>query len=194
VDDTPILGPDVGRRAIQQFIAADGPPAFAVRAQRVQEAFDALLAACRRKRDEYLKLTRTRLGMLHALAGDWSALRPLLQDDAQVALLQGLHSDLRPEPRSSARVTSSLRALRRALAEVIESLERFNRSWEEYRQRLDLRRVNALREGYNKYYVLEKECLLRSPRLARQGFQPLPPVTAGDVLAIFPLFSLPVLR
>ena len=33
---------------------------------------------------------------------------------------------------------------------------------------VNLSRVNALRDGYNRYYVLEKECAVHSPQLARQ--------------------------
>jgi hypothetical protein len=47
--------------------------------------------------------------------------------------------------------------------------------------------VNRLRAGYNQYYVLEKECMVRSANIAREGFRPLPPATTADLLALFPL-------
>ena len=71
-------------------------------------------------------------------------------------------------------------------------LERFNRRWQEYLGRVDLSLVNALRDGYNRFYVLEKECAVGSIRLARQGFQPLLPLCPEDLLGLFPL--LPVLQ
>ena len=56
---------------------------------------------------------------------------------------------------------------------------------------MDLSAVNELRKGYNRYYVLEKECAVRSARIARQGFAPLPPLTTGDLVAQFPLLPVP---
>ena len=187
----PGLGED--RRAVQQFLATGGAPAFAVRAQRVQEAFDALVGEARRQRQELLALARTRLGTLHALAGSWDALRPYLRDEVQQDVLEMLHAELKPDLAEPPGKTSSPRALRRALAEVVESLEWFNRRWQERLEGLDLTRVNLLREGYNRYYVLEKECLLRSPRLARQGFRPLAPITTADLAALLPPLPVPAL-
>jgi hypothetical protein len=56
---------------------------------------------------------------------------------------------------------------------------------------VDLSQVNALRDGYNRYYVLEKECASRSPRTARHGFRPLPPLTADDLAALLPPLPVP---
>jgi hypothetical protein len=59
---------------------------------------------------------------------------------------------------------------------------------------VDLTAVNELREGYNRYYVLEKECAVRSARIARQGFTPLPPLTHDELMSQFPLLPVPRLR
>jgi hypothetical protein len=191
--DEDVIVPGLGsdRQALQQLIVQYGGPAFLKRARRVQNAFDDVLARCRKQRNELLGMVRSRLAALHGLAGDCEALRPYLADDAQVEALRRMHAELRPTPRAPVARTSSGRALRGALAELVESLERFNRRWLEELQKVDLGQVNALREGYNKYYVLEKECVVRSPRLARQGFQPLPPATHADLAALLP--PLPVL-
>lgn len=53
--------------------------------------------------------------------------------------------------------TTSSRALRRALRELTESIERFNQRWQEFLQGVDVSHVNELRDGYNRWYVLEKE-------------------------------------
>jgi hypothetical protein len=193
MDEIVIPGRDSGRRAFQQVLALDGPPAFARRAHHVQEAYDALLHRCRVQREEWLALVRSRLGTLWALAGDGPALRPLLEDGEQIEVLRRLHAALEPKPRLSVLPTTSGRVLRRALVELCESLHRFNARWQVYLQQVDLRQINALREGYNKYYVLEKECLLRSARLARQGFQPLPPLTRDDLLVSLPCLDVPIL-
>lgn len=65
-------------------------------------------------------------------------------------------------------------------------IDRFNRRWTHYLRRLDLAPLNRLREDYNRYYVLEKECALRSARLARIGFVPLQPVTRQEFQELLP--------
>ncbi|HVS34713.1 MAG TPA: hypothetical protein VMS17_03965, partial [Gemmataceae bacterium] len=114
------------------FESRFGPPAYVRRARAVQDAFDALAAQCRRERDERLGMVRTRLGMLYALAGSWDAVRPFLLDDEQVILLQRLHTELTPKLREVIEPTTSPWALRRALRELAESIDRFNRLWREF--------------------------------------------------------------
>ena len=82
--------------------------------------------------------------------------------------------------------TTSLRQLRRALEEVTESVQRFNRRWQAFLQTVNVTPVNEQREGYNRYYVLEKECALRSPKLARPGFRRLEPLTVKQLAELLP--------
>ncbi|MBV9121764.1 MAG: hypothetical protein JO112_00210, partial [Planctomycetes bacterium] len=91
MDNLPIPGRDE-RDVVKQFISQYDVPAYIRRARQVQEAFDQLLERCRRQREEWLRLVRTRLGLLHALAGDWERLGPWLRDEAQVELLHRLHA------------------------------------------------------------------------------------------------------
>jgi hypothetical protein len=157
----------------------------------VEEALAQLLARCRGQRNEWLGMVRVRLGRLRCLAGDWAVLRPLLADDDQVNLLRRLDAELRPQLRLPPKPTDSARVLGRALAELRASLERFNRRWLAYLGEVDLAPVNELREGYNRYYVLEKECALRSARLARAGFCRLEPLAAEELAARLPPLPLP---
>jgi hypothetical protein len=106
--------------------------------------------------------------------------------------LQDLYSTLDPQLRVTVEPTCSPRVLYRALRELAESAERFNRRWREFLEKMDLSKVNEMREGYNRHYLLEKECALRSPRLARQGFAPLAPATLEELTRSLP--SLPVLH
>src|SRR5262249_848372 len=126
MDDVPIAGHEENK-LFKQFLGQYGPPAFMRRARRVEEAYAALIAACETKRHELLEFVRLHLGTLYALAGDWNALRSVLRDDAQLAALQSLHEELSPRLRVSITPTASQRALRNALDDLIESLERFNR-------------------------------------------------------------------
>jgi hypothetical protein len=135
-------------------------------------------------------MVRTRLAMLHALAGDWEALRPWLAED-QVRVLRDLHTALAPRLRTAVQATTSRRVLRRALSEFCESLEHFNRRWEEFLTSVDLTPVNEVRDGYNRYYLLEKECAMRSSALAQRGFHRLEPLTTEHVTAALPPLPVP---
>lgn len=194
MEDFPLLGLANDRQTMHQFMAAGGAPAFAVRAVRVHEALDHLVAQCRKRRTELLQLVRVRVGTLRALAGGWAALRALLHDEQQEAVLGLLCYELQPRLQLGQQQTRSLRTLRRALDELIASLERFNQMWHDYVRSVDLSRVNELREGYNRFYVLEKECLVGSPQLARQGFRPLSRLTVDDLLIQLPPLPVPVAK
>lgn len=186
MDETPILGNQDERKVFQQVLGLHGPPAFMRRAQRVQQALDDLLARCRKRRDEWLVMVRIQLGTLQALSGDWEALRPLLSD-TDIETLRQLTADLQPQLRAPVAPTSSERVLRRALAELQASSTHFNQRWSEYLETVDLGPVNEQRDGYNRWYVIEKECAVKSPRVARQGFTPLPPFTRDELRALLPL-------
>lgn len=179
------------REALQVLGQSDA--AFARRARGVEMAFTDLVARARKQRDEWLEMVRLRLGRLVSLAGEWSALSPLL-DEEQIAKLAHLHTALAPKLRVPIEKTDSRRALRQAILELAESSERFNRRWETYLAGIDTAPINKLRDGYNRYYVFEKECALRNSTLARVGFKPYPLFTIAEVAELLPLLHVPSLR
>jgi hypothetical protein len=190
VDETPIAGnPD--QNLAREVMGLAGGPAFARRARQVEDALEALVARYRGQREEWLPMVRLNLGRVFALAGDPEALRPLLASAAHWEQLCALHAELQPRLRLVVEPTTSKRALRRALAELRESVERFNDRWRSYLTAVDLSAVNELRDGYNRYYVMEKEAVVRSPRIARQGFVPLEPLTRAELAAALPLLPVP---
>jgi hypothetical protein len=191
MDEVTIPGRDDADRTVKQFMTTYDAPAFVRRGRQVQAAFEDLLGRCRAQREGWLAMVRLRLGTLHALAGDWGRLAPLLADASQVEALQNLHAELQPRLRAPVRPALTRGALRGALRELRGSIERFNERWRRYLLGVDVRHVNALREDYNRYYVLEKECALRSPRLARLGFRPLPPVSVAELEAALPPLPVP---
>jgi hypothetical protein len=192
LDEIHTLAREDARDAYRQFLAQHGAPAYVRRALQVEEAFEQLVRRCQQQRDEWLLMVRLRLAMLRALAGDWAILRPSLADDEQVRVLNELWEMLQPTLRLGIAPTSSVRKLRRALAELNESIELFNSRWQAFLAGVDLGHVNALRDGYNRYYLLEKECAMRSPRLARQGFKPMAPLTTDDLARVLPLLPVSV--
>ena len=70
---------------------------------------------------------------------------------------------------------------RRAVArDLVASVARFNRRWAAFLDGLNLEPVNRQIDQYNRYYVLEKECVLGSARLAVRHFTPRARLTRGD--------------
>jgi hypothetical protein len=186
------LSTDPDRRQFNEVASLFDAPAYIRRGRGVEQALEYLVGCCQVVREEYLQMPRLLIGQLHALvAGDWPALAPLLADAAQPAVCAGLHATLAPKLRLPPGRTSSPRVLRNALRELVGSLERFNTRWAAYLERVDLTTVNELRVGYNRYYVLEKACALKSDLLARRGFQPLPPLDLTELQRHLPLLPVP---
>jgi hypothetical protein len=177
-----------------QLLAQYDAPAYLRRARKVRDAYEQLLGFCRKQREEWLTMVGWRLEFLRALAGGWEALGRRLTDEAHLRGLQDLHAALNARLRTVVTPTASSRRLRRAFEELRSSLERFNRRWREFVGGLDLSALNDLRDGYNRYYVLEKECALRSAQLARRGFRPLSPLTLDDLTTLLPPLPVPVWR
>src|SRR5262249_62426860 len=94
-----ILGREEDRRAIKTFLAQYDAPAYIRRARQVEESLEHLLGRCRRQRDEWLAMVRTRIGILGLVAGDWQVLRPWLKDEDQLTVLRELHTALQPRLR-----------------------------------------------------------------------------------------------
>ncbi len=191
MEEEVILGRDGAEEAVKRFLSQYDAPAYIRRARGVEAALEQLLDHCRRRRAEWLQIVRLRIALLHALAGDWSNLLPFVADEGQLDILRYDLAALASPLRGPVEPTTSARRLRRALHELHESLHRFNQRWQGFLMSVDLTALNEMREGYNRYYVLEKECAVRSARVARQGFAPLPPLALDDLASHFPLLPVP---
>ena len=60
-------------------------------------------------------------------------------------------------------------------------------------ERFNLEPTNFVIEQYNRYYVLEKECVMGSARLAARHFTPIEPFTKSMLLAQHPVLPVPEL-
>jgi hypothetical protein len=192
MDSVPYPGSSESRE-LQEVLAQFDAPAYIRRARGVEQALEHLLERCRGQANEWLDMVKLRLGQVRALAGEWSALESLL-DKEHLLVLVKLHDDLAPNLRAPLTPTASERTLRRALLDLVSSLERFNERWRAYLEKVDFSAVNEVREGYNRYYVIEKSCALRSDRLAAIGFTPLPPFTREELCRRLPPLPVPLLR
>jgi hypothetical protein len=178
----PIPSHNDERRSAMAIVAQFGAPAYMRRAKRVETAFTDLIDRLRVRRGELLEGVRIHLRLLLDAAGSLDAVRPFVSD-VQFTAFSGLVAGFALTEGEPTGAPS--RRLRRALRDLAASVARFNHHWLDCVSEADLSEVNAEREGYNRWYLLEKECAVGVIR-ARQGFQPLPPVTAADVLAALP--------
>jgi hypothetical protein len=191
MDAQPIAGRDDTEQVFKQALSMFGAPAYMRRAARVEAALQALLTACRRQRDEWSLMLVVRLVTLRGLAGEWERLMPFLTDAGQMAALQRLWDELQPEVLVRIEPTTSPRKLRRALAELVQEIETVNRRWDAYLASVDITEVNRQRDGYNRWYILEKECAVRSMAVARQGFVPMAMMAIDELREKLPPLPLP---
>jgi hypothetical protein len=175
------------------MLLAFDAPAFVRRAMQVEGAWDAIVAVCRRERERLLQMPRMRLARFLALIESWPPGSSALCRIDELAYLRELHAEWKPRLRSPVKRARTERAVTQALADLSRSFRRFNHRWQASLNKLDLGPINRLREGYNRFYLLEKECALRSARLAREGFVPLAPVRVENLLELFPLLKDPEL-
>jgi hypothetical protein len=71
------------------------------------------------------------------------------------------------------------------------AVSRFNGRWRQYLERLNLEPTNAVIDAYNRYYVLEKECVVGSARLAARFFSPVSKLTQAELLQDHPTLPVP---
>src|SRR5262249_30809353 len=144
-----------------EMLLAFDAPAFVRRAMQVEAAWEALMAICRSERERLLEMPRMRLARYLAL----SRSRPFAPAEFcrpdDLAYLDELHRTWQPRLRCAVKPARSDADVHRALTELSRSFLRFNRRWLAFVRELNLRPLNQLREGYNRYYLLEKECALR---------------------------------
>ncbi|OYW19402.1 MAG: hypothetical protein B7Z55_08895 [Planctomycetales bacterium 12-60-4] len=180
------------QQIFQSMIAAYDVPAFMRRAKRVESAWEQCLVRCRERYLVALEMPRLRLGIVLAIAGSWTRVADHLAIPDQAEVLIELHRQWRPLLRRPVTATSRELVVHQALQCVKQSFETFNRRWERYIDGLDFTELNRLRQDYNRYYMLEKECAIASRLVAERGFQQLSPATTADVRALLP--CLPVLN
>ena len=180
---TPLGGVDA---EIKELLGLFDVPSFARRGQDVEYALARLRARCARERSAMLDMVRLRLRQWASVASGPSA---------AAAVFAAPIDDLWPlagvEPPRWTTYPASRRRLRAVARDLIASVERFNRRWSSFLDGIDLAPMNRQVDGYNRYYVLEKECSLGSAALASRHFVPMSHLEIGQIRAEFP--SLPAL-
>lgn len=165
-------------------------PAYARRGMRVEQGRETIRQHCAGKRRGMLRWVEWRLRELRGAAPDRRRLVPLLAEASELEKLADLWEQFGSRPLRYAQPVS-LRRCRRMLRDTCLSIERFNTRWRAFLVELDLTALNREIEAYNRYYLLEKECAMRSARLARRGYKPLNAASVDELLEQFPLLPVP---
>ncbi|MDB5353478.1 MAG: hypothetical protein JWN86_4725 [Planctomycetota bacterium] len=174
---------------MRQLIGMFDVPAFARRGQEMEFALDRLQAKCRREREEMLEMVRLRLRQWSAVATG-----PADGDDVFAGPIETLVAMVAIEPPSwSARPAPARRRLPIA-RDLAASVDRFNRRWGRFLAEMNLGPINRMIDHYNRYYILEKECVFGSSRVAARHFQPRRPLTPEALLEDHPLLPAQRLR
>lgn len=184
---------DDDRQLFQQIIATFDSPAYMRRARDVEAAWNEIELRCQREYEANLEMPLLRMAqLLSTISGNVHELLPLLPESSCRVTIAEL-TDL--AGKWTARLTPLLGRVqsaepgveaKEALNSLLLSCQRFNRHWTDFVPKVDLTEVNRLRRDYNEYYLLEKECVVQSPAVARIGYEPLNPATHQDLFQLFP--------
>ena len=167
----------------------DCPPAYILRAQRVESVWQDYLTQAKKQRFELLEMPRMRLAQVaYLIDRNWSSLN---QGDKVANYLSALYDEWQPKLRAEVLPTTSGSKIRRAMNDLKSSFIRFNKRWEKRVLEADLSLVNYERGQYNDYYLVEKAAALGSDRLAEMGFERLRLYEPADVFQELPLLTIP---
>jgi hypothetical protein len=173
---------------IKELLGLFDAPAFARRGTDLEYALGRLHARCRRQRGHLLEMVQLRLRQ-------WAGVATSGED-----LAGTFHTPVVPlwalceaAPPAWALQPAPPRRRRAVARDLIASITRFNRRWSAFLDELNLAPVNRMIDQYNRYYVLEKECVVGSARLALRHFTPRAHLTRVDLATEYPLLPVPEL-
>ena len=176
-------------REVRELMGLFDLPAFARRGQDMEYSLSRLHARCRDQRDELLEMVRMRLRQWsRAAAGpeDWSGVFTG-PDRSPLAACGTAKSPMGRARRVAAAAPGGG-------ADLVASVQRFNQRWLQFLDSLNFGPINQAIDQYNEYYVLEKECVMGSARLAARHFTRVPRVSAESLLERYPPLPVPELR
>jgi len=173
---------DDDRRLMMQLVGQYDAPAYIRRARAVERAYEQVLERCNKQRREWLAGVRLHLKWLSRAADDGE------MESASFDAIRALRSECGITERDP---TTLRRGLKPAMRQLQASVARFNRRWATFLEAFDLTEINRLRDGYNRYYVLEKECAVGSLRLVGTTFRRLEPMTRDELHRLFPPLPMP---
>jgi hypothetical protein len=188
-DRLPMIPQDC--ESLDRLLGLYDAPAFVRRGLRLAQAIDQVYERCTLRRQEWLRGAAIHLRTLRRAIPDWMELRHHWGSDQEFQTFLALLPSLIPTPPPLPPRPLSQRQRYQVLCQLTQSLQRFNRRWQAFVRELDLSEVNRQIADYNRYYLLEKECAVRSARIAQRGFRPAQAITHDEIFLRFPLLPIP---
>lgn len=170
----------------RQLLGMFDLPAFARRGQELDSALSRLHVRCGRQRAERLDMVHLRLRQWAAAVEGPEAWRGVFAEP-----LDALWEQAGAPLAVWGRAIATARRRRAIGRDLIGSAERFNRRWDAFLSGIQLDAINTLVDHYNRYYLLEKECVLRSTRLASRLYTPRTQVTVATLRDQYPPLPIP---
>jgi hypothetical protein len=185
-DSTPLISVDP---ELNELLGLFDVPAFARRGQDLEHAIDRIHQRCRAQREGMLEMVRLRLRQWSKAADgpeSWSGVFS--------APIDPLWELTGSEPPRWADRPAPLRQRKAVARDLVASIERFNDRWRRFVESLNLGPANQVIDQYNKYYVLEKECVMGSARLAARHFTPIARLSPECLIEAYPTLAVPELE
>jgi hypothetical protein len=176
----------------QMLLGLGDPPAYLRRGMSVEDAEARVVKKCEMDRDQMLYAVRLRLRFWNRLLRD----RPRVRERVSAAAMESaaVLEELTFSP-GEARISVAPAGwelfVTRHWRALVSAVEEFNANWRRYLEAIPLDDLHRAIDGYNRYYVLEKECAVRSARTALRGFVPKRKPTWKDFLERFPTLPVP---
>ncbi len=183
----PTLNADI-ETEVKELMGLFDLPAFARRGQEVEYSQQRLHEHCEAMRGDLLDMVHIRLRQWAGSFTGPDGWRGIFT--ASIEPLWALSAAEDP------RWAHSPAPGRRQLAvarDLISAVLRFNARWARCLDQVNLDPVNQAIERYNRYYVLEKECVMGSARLAARHFVPLARIDRETLLQSHPNLPVPEL-
>jgi hypothetical protein len=184
----PTMSADI-ETEVKEMMGLFDTPAFARRGHDLEITLRRLHDRCRKTRIELLDMVQLRLRQ-------WSRVVTGLDAWSNVftVSIEPLWPLAEAEPPRWADSPLPIRRQRIIASDLIAAVIRFNRRWPRFLDQLNLEPANTVIDHYNRYYVLEKECVMGSARLAARHFQPVPLLSTSSLLHDHPPLPVPELR
>ena len=173
---------------VRQLMGLFDVPAFARRGQDLEATVRRLHARCRGARVQLLDMVHLRLRQWSRASVGSESWRGVFKSS-----IEPLWSLAEAEPPRWELSDASFPRRQTIARDLVAAVERFNRRWLHFVDRINLEPTNFVIDQYNRYYLLEKECVMGSARLAARHFSPVKALTKATLLDEHPTLPVPEL-
>ena len=173
---------------VRELMGMFDAPSFARRGHSMEFSLARLHDRCRSNRSSMLDMVRMRLkqwAQVSAGPDDWQ--------NVFVGPIQELWPLSHAQEPSWSESSQPLRRRRTVARDLVASVTRFNERWLRHLYQLNLDPINQMIREYNQFYIIEKECVLGSARLAARFFRPEVEVTVAFLVESHPPLPVPQL-